>query len=98
MIAANKLPKRCENRPPQSLAGIGLTITLRQSCYTNLRTPGTKKRKVSFACQETFTILITITIAVMMMANRTITIPRRNQRNAGGFFFSAGLSSTTTCE
>ena len=29
--------------PPQPLAGIGLTITLRQSRYTNLRAPGTKK-------------------------------------------------------
>jgi len=34
MIAANKLPKGCENRPPQSLAGIGLTITLRQRAAT----------------------------------------------------------------
>ena len=96
MIAANKLPKGCENRPPQSLAGIGLIITLRQSRYTNLRVPGTKKMEGIH--QDTFTIFITITIAVMMMANRTTTIPRRNQRNAGGFFFSAGLSSTTTCE
>ena len=96
MIAAKKLPIECENRPPQSLAGIGLTFHHDRAATSTYERQAQKKMEGIH--QDTFTILITITIAVMMTANRTITIPRRNQRNAGGFFFSAGLSSTTTCE
>ena len=74
-----------------------INISPRPSRYTHHRAPSIYIRKGSH--QETFTILITIMIAVMMIASKTTTMPRRNHRKAGGFFFSAGGgSSMTTCE
>ena len=85
--AAIELPKRCE-------------IFLRIVWPTEVKLkPSTKldevTKKGEGLHQETFTILITIVIAVMMTASNTTTIPSRNHIKAGGFFFSGGGSSTT---
>ena len=77
-----------------SFGRLRMNISLRQSRYTNLRAPGTKKREGSH--QEAFTILIMTTITNARMPASTMTMPNNTQRKLGGFFDGGG-SSMTTC-